>query len=277
MEKKRREIKVRDITIGGSELVIIAGPCAMESQELVVQMATELEALTNQLNIPIILKNSFDKANRLSIDSERGVGFEEGLEILAYLKKEYKLPLLVDVHETSQVERLAMVVDILQIPAFLSRQTDLIVAAARAGLPLNIKKGQFLAPEDIRHSALKAESVGNEKVMLTERGTSFGYHNLIVDFRGLELMKGAGFPVVFDATHSLQRPGGKGSASGGDPEFIYPMAKAAIAVGIDALYMEVHPNPSEAISDKNTQLKVNKFKSIVKRLLKLHAFVKKEL
>lgn len=278
MSSQTNKFTVKEaIEIGGdADMLIIAGPCAIESRALVEKVADELERVGNKLGIPIILKNSFDKANRLSVKSPRGVGLEKGLQILDHIKQNYDLPLLVDIHETIQVDKVAQVADILQIPAFLSRQTDLIVAAAQTGLPVNIKKGQFLAPEDIKHSADKASSCGNHKVSITERGTSFGYRNLVVDFRSLEIMKQSGYPTVLDITHSLQRPGGKGGSSGGDAEFAFPLAKAGVSLGVDALYMEVHPNPSQAISDQDTQLRLDIFEDLAKKLFTIYNFFREK-
>ena len=248
---------------GGNPLVLIAGPCVIESRDLCYSIAAEVKSICAELKIPYIFKASYDKANRLSISSGRGPGLEEGLEILKSIRAEIGIPVLTDVHEAWQVEPAASAVDILQIPAFLCRQTDLVVAAARTGRPVNIKKGQFLAPSDMKSIAEKAASAGNTKILLTERGTSFGYGDLVADMRSLAVMRSLGFPVVFDATHSIQRPGGLGTASGGDPQFIRPLVRAACAVGIDALFLEVHPNPARALSDAATMLPLEELRRVL--------------
>ena len=259
-----KEIQIGQVKIGGGNpLALIGGPCALESREICHQIGKEAKAICIELGVPYIFKASFDKANRQSVNSPRGPGIEEGLEILAEIRAELGVPVLTDVHEVCQVEETAKVVDILQIPAFLCRQTDLVKAAAETGKPVNIKKGQFLAPNDMRSIIEKATSTGNEQVMVTERGVSFGYGNLIVDMRSLAIMRGFGFPVVFDATHSVQRPGGLGTSSGGDREFVPHLVRAACAVGIDALFLEVHPNPASALSDTATMLPLNSLKSVL--------------
>ena len=237
------------ITIGNGKLALIGGPCMAESLEVCLETAGFLTELCKKLDIQYIFKASYDKANRSSGSSRRGPGMKAGLEFLAAVKEKYNVPVLTDVHESAEVPEAAKVVDILQIPAFLCRQTDLLLAAGNSGLPVNIKKGQFMAPEDMRGAVEKVRLTGNEQVMLTERGCSFGYHNLVVDFRSLPTMRSFGVPVIFDATHSVQLPGGLGNASGGQREFIYPLARAAAAVGIDAIFCEVHPDPSKALSD----------------------------
>jgi 2-dehydro-3-deoxyphosphooctonate aldolase (KDO 8-P synthase) len=243
-----------------NRLFLIAGPCVIESSELCHQVAETVKALCDQRNIPFIFKSSFTKANRLSKDSFTGPGLEDGLAILRQIKEKYDLPILTDVHEVWQAAPVAEVADILQIPAFLCRQTDLVQAAAKTGRWVNIKKGQFLHPDDMAPIAAKAES---EKIMLTERGSSFGYRNLVIDFRSLLIMKRTGHAVVFDATHSLQLPGGGGSVSTGQPEFVIPMAKAAVAVGVDGLFVETHPDPKSAESDAGAMLNLD----LMERLL----------
>lgn len=237
------------LTVGGGQLVLFGGPCVAESENLCLEIADFLRSLTARLGIGYVFKASFDKANRSSGDSARGPGMEEGLRILESVKRKYNLPVVTDIHEVSQVPAVASVADILQIPAFLCRQTDLLIAAAETGRTINVKKGQFMAPEDMKGAVEKIRAVGNRKVMLTERGSSFGYHNLVVDMRGLLIMRQLGVPVVFDATHSVQLPGGLGHASGGQRQFAAPLARAAAAIGIDALFTEVHPTPDKALSD----------------------------
>ncbi len=256
-------IKIQDFVIGsGKPLALIAGPCVIESEELVFSTAKAIKLIARELNIPYIFKSSYKKANRTNINSFTGIGDDEALQILANVKKEFGIPVLTDVHSIEEINKAAEIVDILQIPAFLSRQTDLLIAAGKTGKIVNVKKGQFLAPDDMKHVAEKIASSGNNKIMLTERGSTFGYHNLIVDMRALIIMKEFGYPVVMDATHSVQLPG-KGNISGGEPKFIKPLAKAAAAVGIDALFLEVHPNPKEALSDSESQLPLNDLKDLL--------------
>jgi 2-dehydro-3-deoxyphosphooctonate aldolase (KDO 8-P synthase) len=231
------------------DLFLIAGPCVIESREHALFMADELRKATSEAGMPFVFKASFDKANRSSIKSFRGVGIEEGLKILAEVRQKVGVPVLTDVHEATQADRVGRVVDILQIPAFLCRQTDLIVAAARTGRIVNVKKGQFLAPWEMKNVVTKAREAGSERFMLTERGASFGYNNLVVDFRSFPIMRGFGCPVIFDVTHSLQLPGGQGESSGGQPQFIPHLARAGVAAGVDGLFMEVHDNPAKALSD----------------------------
>ena len=243
-------IKVSDnVVIGSGRLVLLGGPWMAESQEVCLEVAGFLTELCAKLDIGYVFKASYDKANRSAAGSVRGPGMEKGLEFLAEVKSRYNVPIVTDVHETIEVARAAEVADILQIPAFLCRQTDLLQAAGNTGKVVNIKKGQFMAPEDMKGAVDKVKTTGNEKVMLCERGSSFGYHNLVVDMRGLAVMRSLGVPVVFDATHSVQLPGGLGNASGGQREFVRPLARAAAAVGIDALFCEIHPNPAKAFSD----------------------------
>ncbi|MCE5198643.1 MAG: 3-deoxy-8-phosphooctulonate synthase [Armatimonadota bacterium] len=241
----------------GFGLVLIAGPCVIESEDLCMEVGARAKEICENLGIPYIFKASFDKANRTSVESFRGPGLEKGLEILASVKSKLGVPVLTDVHETWHVKPAAEVVDILQIPAFLCRQTDLIVAAAETGKCVNIKKGQFLAPWDMKNSVGKARSTGNENICLTERGVSFGYNTLVVDMTSLPIMRGLGCPVIFDATHSVQRPGGLGNASGGAREFIPHLVRAAVAVGVDALFMEIHPDPTNAMCDAASMLNLS--------------------
>ncbi|MDR2067273.1 MAG: 3-deoxy-8-phosphooctulonate synthase [Endomicrobium sp.] len=247
-------------------LVIVAGPCVIESQDHAFKMATSLKKITSQLRVPFIFKSSYDKANRSSVQSYRGPGIDEGLEILAKIKKELKIPIITDVHSPEQAKKAAEFVDFLQVPAFLSRQTDLIKACAVTGKPVNVKKGQFLAPEDMINVVKKFEKFGNNQISLTERGASFGYHNLVVDFRGLEIMKATSYPVIFDATHSVQLPGGGGTYTAGNREFILPLSKAAVALGISALLIEVHDNPDKALSDGANSLDLRDFKRTLKTI-----------
>ncbi len=259
-------IKIGDISIGGQKPILIAGPCAIESGEMVIETAKELKKITGKLGIQFIFKASFDKANRLSIKSGRGLGFPKGLIPLKTVREKLGIPVLTDVHETYQVEAVASIADILQIPAFLCRQTDLVVAAAKTGKPVNIKKGQFLAPQDMKHIAEKVLSTGNEQVMLTERGVSFGYHDLIFDPRSVIIMKSLGFPVIVDITHICQKPAADGGQSGGDRTFVVPFGKTALAMGADAIYMEVHPNPANAISDKDVQIPLCNAESVIEEI-----------
>jgi 2-dehydro-3-deoxyphosphooctonate aldolase (KDO 8-P synthase) len=257
--------------IDQGEFFLIAGPCVAESEELCLRVAESVAKLAQKHNLPFIFKTSFIKANRLSGDSYTGPGIDRGLEILAKVKSTFQLPVLTDVHETIEIDAAAQVADVLQIPAFLCRQTELVVRAAATGRWVNIKKGQFLAPEDMEQIAKKA---GTRKVMLTERGASFGYRNLIVDYRGLLIMKKTGLPVVFDATHSQQLPGGGGKESSGQPEFVIPLARAAAAVGIDGLFVETHTNPSEARSDRATQLPLESMPKLIEQVLAIREALK---
>jgi len=255
------------------KFTIIAGPCAIESRETTLEVAEVVKGLQEKYpEIRFVFKSSFDKANRSSIKSFRGVGLEKGLEILKEVKDRYNLPVLTDIHESWQAKPVGEVVDIIQIPAFLCRQTDLLVSAAKTGKEVNVKKGQFLAPWDTKNIVEKLKEAGATKYYLTERGTTFGYNNLVVDFRGIPIMRQFA-PVIFDATHSVQLPGGEGNKSGGNREFAYPLAKSAVSVGVDGLFFEVHPNPEKALSDASTQLKLSEFPKIVDNLIKLWRFV----
>jgi len=263
--------QVGDIHIGSGELFLIAGPCVIESEDHAIRMAEIVKGVTRSLNVPFIFKASYDKANRTSIRSFRGPGLKEGLRILKKIKDQLQLPVLTDVHETADVGKVAEVADVLQIPAFLSRQTDLVVAAALSGRAVNIKKGQFVAPWDMRHAIEKCREAGNSQVFLTERGASFGYNNLVVDMRSLAIMRKFA-PVVFDATHSVQLPSsqsndGGPAASGGQPEFIPVLARAAVAAGVDGVFMEVHDNPREAKSDGANALPSTELRGVLKELL----------
>lgn len=274
MQSKKVKI-TKNITISNDmPFAVIAGPCVIESEKHALGMAAKLKKITSELKIPYIFKASYDKANRSSGCSYRGPGIEEGLKILAKIKKQLNLPVVTDVHTEEQAAVAAEIVDMIQIPAFLSRQTDLIKACAETGRPVNIKKGQFLAPEDMFNVIKKAEKSGNNKLSLTERGASFGYHNLVVDFRGLEIMKQSGYPVIFDATHSVQLPGGQGNKSGGNREFVLPLSKAAAAVGIAALFLEVHENPDKALSDGANSVDLKYFKKILQETKAIEKAVK---
>lgn len=263
-------IQVNDTLIGGEELAFLAGPCAIESRDLVLETAEVLAEFQEETGLPFVFKSSFDKANRTSIDSYRGPGMEAGLEVLEEVQEQFGLPLVTDIHEPHQAEPVAEIVDVLQIPAFLSRQTDLLVAAARTGLPVNLKKGQFLAPEDIDVILEKARRQNNHDLMVTERGTVFGYNNWVVDMTGLVTMRESGAGVVYDATHSIQLPSSEGTSSGGEREFIAPQARAAVAAGIDAVFMETHPRPDEALCDGPNMLPLDRFETVVNQLVEVH-------
>lgn len=249
-----------------NNFLLIAGPCVVENKTVVFRTCEKLKEIALKLKIPFIFKSSYVKANRTSGDSFRGIGIDNALSILADAKKEFSVPLLTDIHSEIEAEIAAEVVDVLQIPAFLCRQTELIETAAETGRIINIKKGQFLAPSDIKYQAEKAVKAGNKKVILTERGTTFGYNNLVVDFRSIPIMKKFGYPVIFDATHSVQMPSGNKGVSGGNPEFIPYLAKAAAAVGVDGFFIETHPNPAKALSDGSNMLKLNKIESLLSDL-----------
>ncbi len=268
-------ITLADFCLGAGRLAFIAGPCVIESKAMTLEVAHALKEYATGLQVPLIFKASFDKANRTATSSFRGPGLLQGLEILAQVKEEVGLPVLSDVHEINQVVPAAQVLDVIQIPAFLCRQTDLIEAAARTGKPLNLKKGQFLAPWDMAQVVAKATRVGNSSLLLTERGVQFGYNNLVVDFRSLPIMRGLGFPVVMDVTHSVQLPGGQGSCSGGDRQFAPYLARAAVAMGVDAVFMEVHPNPDKALCDGPNSLPLHEAPRLWQELLELHDLCKR--
>ena len=271
---RRVEIS-RELAIGdGAPLALIAGPCVIESETHALRMARALSKIARERGIPYVFKSSFDKANRSSMESFRGPGLREGLRILKAVKSEVGVPVLADIHEPGQAEEAAGVLDVIQIPAFLCRQTDLLVAAGRTGQPVNIKKGQFLSPWEMRHAIDKVRSAGNEKVMVTERGTTFGYQNLVVDFRSLAVMRGFGYPVIMDATHSVQHPGGLGDRSGGDAEFIPVLARAASAVGIDALFCEVHDDPKAAKSDGPNSLPLDALDRLLRQVAAIDVIVR---
>jgi len=258
-----------------SGLFLIAGPCVIESRDHVLFMASELKKITSTYKVPFVFKASYDKANRTSIKSFRGPGLDEGLAVLREVREKVGVPILSDVHDPSQAEPAAKVLDILQIPAFLSRQTDLILAAARTGKIVNVKKGQFLAPWEMKNVVDKSREAGNERILLTERGASFGYNNLVVDFRSFPIMQGFGVPVVFDVTHSLQLPGGQGQSSGGQPEYIPHLARAGVAAGVDGLFMEVHENPAKALSDGPNALKLSLLPALLEQLVAIRGCLKK--
>lgn len=254
--------------------VLMGGPCVLESPALALSVARSLKKTTSVLGIPYIFKGSYDKANRSSVDSFRGPGLRAGLRLLAEVREKVGVPILTDVHSVDEAVAAGRVVDILQIPAFLCRQTDLLVAAARTGKIVNVKKGQFMSPWEMKNVIKKIESAGCKRILITERGTTFGYNNLVVDMRGLEIMKSFGYPVVYDATHSVQLPGGKGTSSGGQREFVLPLAKAAVSMGLSSLFMEIHPNPDKALSDGPNSLRLADMKNILKTLRKLDNAVK---
>jgi 2-dehydro-3-deoxyphosphooctonate aldolase (KDO 8-P synthase) len=245
-----RAVRIGDVTVGaGSPLALIGGPCAIENEKHALMLAERLKRVAETARVPFIYKSSYDKANRSSIHSYRGPGLKEGLRILGRVKEATGLPVLSDVHDVSEVGPAAEVLDVLQVPAFLCRQTDLVVACAKSGRPVNVKKGQFLAPRDMANVVEKIRSAGSEAILLTERGTTFGYNNLVVDFRGLPIMRALGYPVVFDATHSVQLPGGAGDRSGGERRYVQALARAAVAVGVDALFLEIHEDPDRTLPD----------------------------
>jgi len=255
----------------GAPLFLIAGPCVIESESHAMSLAEQLARITADLGVPYIFKASFDKANRSSLSSYRGPGLKKGLKILAQIKKRTGLPILTDVHEIPQVKPAAEVCDVLQVPAFLSRQTDLLLAVGESGAVVNLKKGQFLSPWEMGNAAEKVASTGNEKIILTERGCSFGYQNLVVDMRSFPMMRKFGYPVVFDVTHSVQLPGGEGKSSGGQPEFIEPLARAGTAAGVDGLFLEVHDNPTQALSDGTNALPLDQFRPLLEKITRLAA------
>lgn len=270
-----KTIKLRDFEIGGDKLTIIAGPCAAESQEILDETAKGLKEITKKLGINFIFKSSFDKANRSSIYSYRGPGLDKGLEMLQSVKDKFDIPIVTDIHTPDQAEPVSMVADILQIPAFLCRQTDLLVAAANTGKIVNVKKGQFLAPEQMSNIVKKLEECKNNQILLTERGSSFGYNNLVVDYRGIPIMQSFGYPVVFDATHSVQLPGANGTSSGGDRRYVPVLAKAAVAAGVNALFFEVHPDPENAKSDGPNMIPLDKAEDVFSICKEIFELVRK--
>lgn len=272
-----RPVDVGALQIGDGSLTLIAGPCAIESEFLCLSVAEHLASLCGELGIPYIFKSSFDKANRTSLKSFRGHGLDQGMEILSKVKEQVGVPVLTDVHETEQVQLVAEVADVLQIPAFLCRQTDLLTACGKWGRAVNIKKGQFLPPEDMQYAAEKVTASGTKNVLLTERGALFGYRDLVVDMRSLVVMRSLGYPVVFDATHSVQQMGGSGGASGGRPEFIPAQVRAAVAVGIDALFVETHPDPEQALSDGATMVPLSQMRRLLEMVLAIHSVHEKSV
>lgn len=264
----------KEINIGpGQPLALIGGPCVIESPEVVRRTVSGLREITSRLGIPYIFKASFDKANRTSLASFRGPGLEDGLELLSQIRQEFGVPVISDIHEPSQAAAAGEVLDIIQIPAFLCRQTDLLVAAAATGKPISIKKGQFLSPWDMQNAVDKVRGSGNEQIMLTERGIMYGYNNLVVDMRSLPVMRGLGCPVIYDATHSVQLPGGAGGSSGGQREFIPPLTRAAVAAGIDGLFMEIHPQPDQALCDGPNSMPLAEVEGLLITLQRLHEVV----
>jgi 2-dehydro-3-deoxyphosphooctonate aldolase (KDO 8-P synthase) len=269
--RRKKPVKIaKGVTAGGTTpLFLIAGPCVIESEERTLGLAREIKAVCARLKLPFVFKASYDKANRSSLKSYRGPGMARGLAILRRVKEELSIPVLSDVHETSQVSHAAEVLDVIQIPAFLCRQTDLLVEAARSGKPLNLKKGQFVSPQEMENAVEKVLSQGNDRILLTERGTFFGYHNLVFDVRSIPTMKQWGFPVVIDASHIVQRPAGRGAASGGEAEFIPLMVRTGVAAGADGLFLEVHEDPEKALSDGFNSLKLNNLEDVLRSALKI--------
>lgn len=268
------KVNVKDFSIGrGHPLVFIAGPCVIECHESCLKLAEKLKNIFQARKIPFIFKASYDKANRTSVHSYRGPGLKEGLKILTNIKRQLDVPVLSDVHEAKDIPFSAETLDIIQIPAFLCRQTDLILAAAKTGKPVNVKKGQFLAPWDMKSVVEKIRSTGNEQILLTERGSSFGYNNLVSDMRSLVIMREMGYPVIYDATHSVQLPGGQGNVSGGERKMIVPLARAAVATGCDGLFLEVHETPETALSDAATMLPLQDLPHLIEQVLEIHRIV----
>lgn len=254
--------------------VLIGGPCVIESEKLCLSVAAQLKSVTKKHHVPFIFKSSYDKANRSSVTSFRGPGMDDGLNVLRKVKSRLSLPILTDVHSVEEAYAVSAVADVLQIPAFLCRQTDLLLAAGRTGCVVNVKKGQFMSPWEIGNAIRKIESTGNRRILVTERGVSFGYNNLVVDMRSLEIMKSFGYPVIYDATHSVQLPGGKGDSSGGQREFVFPLVKAAVAVGVAGLFMEIHPNPDHALSDGPNSVRLKDMNSFLGKLRNIDRVVK---
>lgn len=270
----KRLVEIGDIRLGeGEPLALVAGPCVIESREICLRIAESVKGLSVHLGIPYIFKASYDKANRTSLKSFRGPGIEEGLRILEEVRRQFDVPVLSDVHLPDECSRAAEVLDVLQIPAFLSRQTDLVTKAAATGTPLNIKKAQFMAPEDMAHVCAKARAAGNERIILTERGTSFGYHRLVNDMRAIARMQALGCPVLFDGTHSTQEPGGQGDRSGGERAMAIPLSLAAVAAGADGLFLEVHPTPEKALSDAATMLPVSELEDLLRKATRIREVV----
>jgi 2-dehydro-3-deoxyphosphooctonate aldolase (KDO 8-P synthase) len=270
-----REIKIQEVAIGGKNpFVLIAGPCVIEGREETLRIAESLQEITSAVSVPLIFKSSYDKANRSSLKSFRGPGLERGLEILREVRKRLNLPVLSDVHRFEEIQEAASVLDVIQIPAFLCRQTDFVMEVARTGKPVNVKKGQFIAPLEVKNIIDKITSTGNQKILITERGFTFGYNNLVADMRSLVILKQFGYPVVFDATHSVQLPGGNTDSSGGEREFIPPLSRAAVAVGVDALFLEVHEKPDQALCDGSNSLTLKELPSLLSTLKEIDRIVK---
>ena len=264
-------VEIENIKVGkGNPLILIAGPCVIESEDLVLTVASKLKNICEKLNFPFIFKSSYDKANRTSIHSFRGPGLEEGLRILEKVKRKIGVPILTDVHCVTQVKSVAEVADVIQIPAFLCRQTDLLIECGKTKKPVNIKKGQFMSGEAMRYAVEKVESTGNDKILLTERGNFFGYNELVVDIKNLVIMRNFGYPVIFDATHSVQMPGGKGTSSGGRREFVPYLSRAAVACGVDGIFIETHPEPDKALSDGPNMLPLSQIEKLLKILKEIH-------
>ncbi len=276
-QTQTRTVNIGDISIGGgAPFFLIAGPCVIESEDVLLKTAYGLKKITDKLGLSWVLKSSFDKANRSSLGGFRGPGQEEGLALLEKTKKETGAPVISDVHDISQAAAAAEVLDMIQIPAFLCRQTDLLIAAGRTGKPVNIKKGQFMAPADMVQAAAKVESTGNDRILITERGSSFGYHNLVVDMRSFAIIRGSGYPVVFDATHSVQLPSAQGHSSGGDRRFVPALARAAAGAGVDGIFMEVHPDPENALCDGPNSIPLDAVETLLKTLIEIDRIVKEK-
>lgn len=270
-------VRIGELAIGGNApLVLIAGPCVIETEDMTMSIAESLKKITARLKIPCVFKASYDKANRTSAESYRGPGLEKGLAILGRVRREIGVPVISDVHDVSQVTPAAQVLDALQIPAFLCRQTDLLIAAGKTMKPINIKKGQFMAPEDMAQPVQKVRSTGNDNIFITERGASFGYHNLVVDMRSLAITRETGHPVVFDATHSVQLPGASGSCSGGERKFVPLLARAAVAAGVDGLFLEVHPDPDHALCDGPNSWPLDQIEDLLKVMIELDRVAKRK-
>jgi 2-dehydro-3-deoxyphosphooctonate aldolase (KDO 8-P synthase) len=274
--KPMKTVTVNSILIGDNNpLVLIAGPCVVENRSMIFATAEKIKEITSRLHVPFIFKSSYKKANRTSVGGFTSIGMDEALKILADAKAQFGIPILTDVHTVEEVASAAQVADVIQIPAFLCRQTDLLIAAGKTGKVVNIKKGQFLAPEDMKHPIEKVASTKNEKILLTERGVSFGYHNLIVDMRGLTVMRSLGYPVVLDATHAVQLPSNEEGRSGGQPQYIFPLCRAGAAVGIDGLFIETHPEPAKALSDAESQLPLALLEELLRQVIEIDSLVKK--
>jgi len=270
-----KTVTISTISVGGGNpLVLIAGPCVVENRDMIFSTAERIKEITSRLGVPFIFKSSYKKANRTSVSGFTGIGIDEALKILEEVKKELRIPILTDVHTAEEVRAAAQVADVIQIPAFLCRQTDLLIAAGNSGKAVNIKKGQFLAPEDMIHPIEKVASTKNEKILVTERGATFGYHNLVVDMRGLPVMRSFGYPVILDATHSVQLPGNDNGKSGGQPQYIFPIVRGGVAVGIDGLFIETHPDPAKALSDAASQLPLSRLEELLLQTMAIDSLVK---